>query len=235
MHHHRQLAARVRQHCLPCGHDVLAGQTVPVRDLARLRVSARLFKEICQCLDFCAPLLVLVLERFPFRSVFELFLRRRVEVQARPEQMERHGTFHGHFFHGPAVRDHEAGLSGDNAAAGHGQKIGDAVGAGDGNQLRIRIDGDPRLDIGGEFAHLRCITGRAHRIDLDQTERSRSGDESRVKMLAVEFHHLVRLHDDRLVHGFDFAVFDQHLAGRKRRAGNGMDRRAAEENGFGAS
>src|SRR5258708_666381 len=52
-------------------------------------------------------------------------------------------------------------------------------------------------------------------------------------MLAVELHDLVRGRLDGFVHGFDFAILDEHLAGLERRTGDGVDCGASEQNGFG--
>ena len=110
----------------------------------------------------------------------------------------------------------------------------DAIGAGDRDQFGIRIHRRPRLDIGRVFAHFAGVPSGADGVDLDQAERSGRCDETGIKMLAVEVNHFVGLGLNGFFDGFNFAVRDQHLARRECRAGDGVDGRAGEQNGFGS-
>src|SRR5207248_6828003 len=89
------------------------------------------------------------------------------------------------------VNEQEAGVDGDAAAARHGQEMGDAIGARDRNQFGMGVDRDPGLDSGREFADLTGVARGADGVDFDEAERSGSGDEAGIKVLAVELHYSV--------------------------------------------
>ena len=142
--------------------------------------------------------------------------------------MQSDRLFDRHVLGRPAVHGHEAGLAGDDAAARHGQEMRDAIGARDGNQFGIGVDRDPGLDIGRVFADLAGVARGADGVDFDEAERSGSRDESGIKVLAVELRYSVCLGFDDFLDGGDFAVLDQDLPRRKRRAGHRVDGRAGQ-------
>ena len=104
--------------------------------------------------------------------------------------MQRKGLFDGHLLGRPPIHGHEAGLAGNNAALRHGFKISHAIGAGDREQLGIRIHRNPRLHIGGVLAHFGGILGGPHGLDFREAHHGVQGNHARIEMLSLELNRL---------------------------------------------
>ena len=134
---------------------------------------------------------------------------------------------------GPAIDGDQAGLARYDSALWHCLKIGNPIGASHGDQFRVGIDGDPRLDVRRVIARFGGVLGRTHAANFRQPQDRIQSDHARIKMLAFEIDSFCAIGRNDFSDRGDFSIADQDLAGRKRFARNGVDGGAGEQNRLG--
>src|SRR5690606_14034553 len=96
-----------------------------------------------------------------------------------------------HLLDGPAAEAEDGALAGEAgggaaepAAAGQRERVGDAVGAGDGDVLAGRVHGGAGLEVRREVAQLVEVVGHVDRIDLGEAELRAGVEEAGVDVQA---------------------------------------------------
>ena len=184
--------------------------------------------------ELAFPFLNLVFGRLPFIGCARQVFGRGVERMRRPEEMEACAAAFGEVFDRPSIEAHECGLSADNAAKWDRLRVGEAVGAGDGDQLGLGVDGNPGVDVRGELAYLGGVAGGADGVDFDEAQDGAGRDESWEQVESLQVHDLVsRGSGGCRTHGGDAAVADEDGGVGQAGTGDGMNDGAVESEGCG--
>ena len=138
--------------------------------LPRLGVSLGLIKKLINGVQLSFPFLGLILGRLEIARVTQSGFGCGVDGQYRPHNVQGSAGFYCHIFAPPTCGFNEAGSTGHHAAERGNQRMSISIGPGHWNQLRIRINGNPRLDVRSEFPHFRGVLRGTNGIDLSQSQ-----------------------------------------------------------------
>ena len=101
--------------------------------------------------------------------------------------------------------------AGDGTAHRRDEGMGESVGACDGDEFRIGVDGNPRFHIGGELANLGGVLRGADSVNFREPERRGGRDETGVQLQFAEIDNFcLASGPDVLANGLDDAIGDEH-------------------------